>query len=161
MTITTVIEAISGGLVKVFRYGRNDVNTPEVVLPYGIDSKPIKNKRGLVSKTSNNGTNAIIGYFLKSQNTEAGEIRVYCTDNNSEEKFYIHLKKDGSCEIGGSVDNLVRYNGLDLGIQQQAVDINTELGKISAAIVALGGAYAVAPIAPDISGSKIDEIKTL
>jgi len=161
ISIAKVLETASN-FVKVLRYGNKDVSTPLVSLPYGIDSKPIENKRGVVSDTRKKGKNVILGYLLDSDKTESGEIRLYATDDDGVEKFYVHLKKDGTCEIGGDVDNMVRYIPLNAGLQAEKTLINAELVKIAVAINAIvPNSYAVTPISVDISAAKIDEIKTI
>lgn len=159
ITITKVLSAAKE-FVKVLRYGSQDINTPEPSLPYGIDSKPIHNKRGIVAETRRKGKNVILGYILHSEKTESGEIRVYSTDNDGNDKFYIYLKKDGTCEIGGNVDNLVRYSKLDSGLQQFKDQIQQELSFISTGIASAGGSYTPSILSLDISDSKIDEIKS-
>ena len=162
MIIIVKILDIASGFIKVLRFGKEDIVTPLVSLPYGIDSKPIKNKRGVISDTRKKGKNVILGYLLESEKTESGEIRLYATDDDGVEKFYVHLKKDGTCEIGGDVDNMVRYIPLNAGLQAEKTLINAELAKIAVAINAIvPNSYAVTPISVDISAAKIDEIKTI
>ena len=73
----------------------------------------------------------------------------------------IFLKTDGSLEIGGNVDNMIRYGPLNTALQSHNAAINMELGKIAAAISTLGGTYLPDTISTDISASKIDQVKTL
>jgi len=159
ITIAKVLQA-TNEFVKVLRYGLSDVSTPEQALPFGIDSKPIKNKRAVVLNTARKGKNVTVGYLIQSELTESGETRIYSTDNDGIEKFYVQLFKDGTCEIGGDADNMVRYAPLNNSLQAQKNAINIELAKISASIGLLDGTYTVVPITVDISTSKIDEILT-
>jgi hypothetical protein len=147
--------------VKVLRYGKSDIQTPTEASPHGIDSNPVKDMIAVFSDTEESGKPVIIGYLNKNRVADVGELRLFSTDKDGKEVFYAYLKNDGTMELGGKVDNLLRFIPLDAALQQMAIDLNIELVKISAAISALGGAYGVTPISIDISQAKIDEIKTL
>jgi len=159
ITIAKVLQA-TNEFVKVLRYGLSDVSTPEQALPFGIDSKPIKNKRAVVLNTARKGKNVTVGYLIQSELTESGETRIYSTDNDGIEKFYVQLFKDGTCEIGGDADNMVRYAPLNNNIQDFKNQIQAQLVLIQTGIVGAGGAYTPGTLTVDISTSKIDEVKT-
>lgn len=148
-------------VIKVQRYGKDDIQTCNEIMPAGFDSSPIKDMVALYAPTNEKGETNIVGYINKNQKAKPGEVRMYSTDASGSELFYTWLKDDGTCELGGDADNLVRYLKLDQGVQKMAQDINTELGKIAAGIATAGGAYTVVPIVPNISAAKINEIKTL
>src|SRR5690606_8847873 len=97
----------------------------------------------------------------KDQLAAIGELRLYATDGNGQLQTFVWLKNDGTIELGGNTDNAVRYLPLNTALQGQVTDINAELVKIQTAITGLGGAYAHTPVSIDISGAKIEEIKTL
>ncbi len=160
MTISIVKENILKNgrrILKVFEFG---AKTGDVVAPFGDDSAPLKDMVAIFGQTSVKGESVVIGYINKNQIAQPGEKRIFSLDSDGNLSFAIHLKGDGTCEIGGNTDNAVRYAELNTALQQQVTDINTELGKISAAIGLLGGSYVVDPIALDASAAKIDEIKT-
>ena len=159
ITIAKVLQA-TNEFVKVLRYGLSDVLTPEQALPFGIDSKPIKNKRAVVLNTARKGKNVTVGYLIQSELAESGETRIYSTDDNGNEMFYIQLFKDGTCEIGGDADNMVRYAPLNNNIQDFKNQIQAQLVLIQTGIVGAGGAYTPGTLTVDISTSKIDDIKT-
>ena len=159
--ISTQYDSFQKRMIKVLRFGKSDVQTPHEAAPYGVDSNPIKDMVAVFSETLEKGKPVIVGYLNKNQLAEPGEIRHFSTDSNGNLKFYTWLKSDGTMEIGGNVDNMVRHAKLDLALQQQVNLINTELAKISAAVAVAGGSYVVAPISLDISPAKIDEVKTL
>jgi hypothetical protein len=159
--ISTSIDSVQRRLIKVLRYGNSDVQEPMLAAPYGVDSNPIKGMKAIYSATASKGDNVIIGFVNVNALAAEGELRFFSTDTNATEKFYAWLKNNGTLELGGNVDNLVRYAKLDQALQQEVIKINVELMKISAAISALGGAYAVQNVSVDISQAKIDEIKTL
>lgn len=155
VSITRVKQAISQ-FVKVLRYGENDVQTSGQFLPFGIDSKPIKDMLAAQSTTSNREDTIIFGYLIESEETEEGETRIYSADATGETKFYIKLLRDGTCEIGGDVDNLVRFEALDQALQTFITDLNTNLVS---ALGAVGGSWPGTSL--DITGAKIEEVKTL
>ena len=177
MIIIVKILDIASGFIKVLRFGKEDIVTPLVSLPYGIDSKPIKNKRGVISDTRKKGKNVILGYLLESEKTESGEIRLYATDDDAVEKFYVHLKKDGTCEIGGDVDNMVRYSKLETAFNELKENFNELVATYNSHVhpVPTATALAVPPATgittitvlqgvqsvADITPAKIKEIKTL
>lgn len=57
-------------------------------------------------------------------------------------------------------DNLVKYVPLSTALGNYNTAVNGELTKIQAAISALGGAYALQPLTLDVSGAKVDNLKT-
>lgn len=145
--------------IKVFQFG---TKTATEVSSFGDDAVPLKNMTAIYGNTSEIGENVIIGYINTNQIATEGEKRVYSVNPNTGDlSFSIHLRTDGTCEVGGNTDNAVRYSPLNTAINGLDSAINIELGKISAAIASLGGSYVVTPITTDISSSKINEIKTL
>jgi len=154
ISLTRVKEATSE-FIKVLRYGKSDVQTADSVSPFGIDSKPVKDQIAVFCKTSDVAQSVILGYLNNSDKTEEGEFRIYATDSDGSEVFDILLKNDGTCEIGGSGDFLVKYNGLNLDFQAFILELNT---KLAAAFSAVGGSWP--GITLDISNGKIDNIKT-
>ena len=73
---------------------------------------------------------------------------------------YIQLD-DSFLELMGNSDNAVRYSPLDTELQLFKDAIQGELTKIQTAITGLGGVYVPGTLSLDISGAKIDEIKTI
>jgi hypothetical protein len=149
-------------LIKILRYGKSDVQEVNESMPYGLDSNPIADMIAVYSETSELGEKVIVGYLNKKQLAQPGEMRIYSTSTSGALKTFIWLKADGTMQLGGIVDNSVRYRPLNAGLQAEATAINAELTKIAAALNAIiPGIYVVAPVTVDISASKIDEIKTL
>lgn len=145
-------------ILKVFQFG---AKTADEVAPFGDDSSALENMTAIFAETSNIGESVVIGYINTNQIAQIGEKRIYSLSENGDLSFSIHLKNDGTCEIGGDNDNAVRYMPLNTAIGGLDTSINAELLKISAAIAGLGGSYVVSTITTDISGSKIDEVKVL
>lgn len=160
--ISTSIENLKSRiLIKFLRLGNSDIQERYQLAPSGFDSNPIKDMIAVYSETSEKGKAVIIGYINPDQITQPGESRMYATDSNGVLKLHVHLKDDGTAEIGGTGDFLVRYNELNTALQTEKIAINTELVKIQTAIASLGGAYAHIPVTVDISGAKITELETL
>ena len=142
--------------IKVLRYGRKDILTPAQYLPYGIDSKPVKESLALFMDTSNSEDYAVVGYSLKSDKTNPGETMIYSTDSEGNDQFYIKLTDSGKCIIGGETDNAVRYSGLNTDLQLFLIELNANL---SASFSSVGGAWT--PVTLDISNSKVDKVNIL
>ncbi len=153
ITITRVKQAAKA-FIKVLRYGKNDVQTALPAMPWGIDSKPVKNELAIYAKTGNNAEPVIIGYIKNFEGAE-GETRIYATDTDGNDVFDIKLKGDGTCEIGGDSDNMVRYSDLNNELQSFVSNLNTQLSSALSGIP-----YTWLDVTLDISDSKIDEIKT-
>lgn len=143
-------------ILKVMQYG---AKTAAECAPFGDDSSPIKGMTAIYVQTDEIGDPVIVGYINQNQKAAAGEKRFYSLDEDGNEKCFIWLKNDGDVLLNGDADNLVKFTPLNAAINQQATNINTELGKIAAAITALGGVYAVTPIGVDIAGSKVNKLK--
>lgn len=156
-TISTSFDSFSRRIIKVLRFGLSDVQQTFEASPVGIDSNPAKDLIAIYSDTSRNGESAIIGYIKKNQLADVGELRLFSTDNNNVQKFFVWLKNDGTIQIGGNNDNAVRYAALNAAIQTYLTALNT---AIAAGVASGGGAY-TPPSPLDISAAKINEIKTL
>lgn len=169
---STSFDDIKRRFVKFLRLGKYDVQNSVEAAPYGTDSNPIKNMVAVYGKTSQDGKTVIVGYLNKNQLADVGEHRTYSTDDEGELKFYIWQKNDGTCEIGGDDDNMVRYSKLEDAFNELKQDFNNHVQKWNtfAAAYTPGGPLALGtpPTAQtsqsstaDISPAKIDEIKTL
>ena len=158
--ILSNIDNLGRRLVKAYRYGNIDVQTPLQASPCGVDSAPIKDMVAVYSKTDNDDTNVLLGYFNKNLLAQEGEVRLFSTDSQGSLKTFIWLKNDGNIQLGGDADNAVRYSKLNIGLQQFKTDMQVELVKIAAGIVAGGGTYTPATLNIDVSASKINTIKT-
>lgn len=160
-------------LIKVQRYGLDDIQEVNESAPFGDDANPIKGMTAIYAATSQRGEMVIIGYINKNRLADVGEKRIFSTDSGGDLSTYIWLKNDGTMQLGGVVDNAVRYIPLNAGLQAEAVKIGTNLNAILVNLTALNIAvnglipgavpmpYVITPVDVDISNSKIDEIKTL
>lgn len=151
-------------VLKLLRYGNDDVITPRPVMPFGIDSvpAPVKNLIGVYADTARDGNMVLIGYIPAEQVAQVGELRLYSmNEEGNAVAFQQLLKNDGTCELGGTTDNLVRYTALDAGMQSTVTQVLTNLNQIAVAINAIvPGSYTPSALGVDISAAKINEIKT-
>jgi len=110
--ISTEFDNLKRRLIKITRYGKSDVQTPMEGMPYGIDSNPTKDMIALYAESKEKGKAYIIGYLVKNQKAEVGEIRLFATDAQGTEKGYTWLKNDGTLELLGNTNYAVKYNEL-------------------------------------------------
>ncbi|HTH58240.1 MAG TPA: hypothetical protein VL728_19475 [Cyclobacteriaceae bacterium] len=183
LTLTRIQNSLlqkSFRVLKVLRFGKTDVRTADEIMPFGVDSNPIKNMLAIYASTSDNNQNVIIGYINKNQIAREGEFRTYSTDADGAIKFSIYQKNDGTCEIGGNTKNMVRFQELESGFNQLKNDHNDLVNKYNDLVTKFNthihsgvttGPGTSGPTtlegetenasSADISGAKIDEIKTL
>ena len=172
-TISTELDNMNRRVVKFLRFGRSDVQTSLQASSPGVDANPIKNMVAVYASTEEKGKTVIIGYINKNQIANPGEYKIFSMNNEGDEKTYIYLKNDGTMEIGGSSDNMVRYSILkdEYDKTKDALDAIIDVltgvpinepgnGAPSALQTSLSGALS-GKVTGDITGSKIDEIKTL
>ncbi len=170
--ISTSADAVSRFIIKVRRYGMNDVHTAYQANPFGFDSNPIANIRAAFSKTDDKSVKVIVGYVNTDQRANVGESRIFSTDDSGELKFYVWLKNDGTLLLGGDAGNLARYQELETAFNQLKSDhndlvnaFNTHMHATAATgppvIPTPGSGIPASPSTADITGAKINEIKTL
>jgi hypothetical protein len=160
MTIAVVKEILIKGAKRFLKVQEYGVKTADVVADFGDDSAPLKDMIAIYSKTAIAGEEIIIGYINSNQIAQPGEKRIFSLMPDGSLSFDIYLRNDGTCEIGGNVDNAVRYLALNTALQLQVQAINAQLTAISLAIAGVGGTYTPAPITLDLTSAKIEEVKT-
>lgn len=165
MTLSIVKEnIIKAGkrALKVMEFG---AKTADVVSDFGDDSSPLKDMIAVYGKTSESGDSIIVGYLNSNQISQPGEKRIFSLKEDGSLSFAIHLKNDGTCEIGGDVDNAVRYSKLEEAFNELKSDMNTFIDSYNLHQHPANGLAPPTVIAvestADITGAKIDEIKTL
>lgn len=161
ITFSIVKENIIEAFKRVLKVEQFGAKTADVISDFGDDSSPLKDMIAIYANTSEVGDSVIIGYINENQIAQAGEKRIFSLKEDGTLSFAVHLKNDGTCEIGGAVDNAVRYQKMDDALQAQKTAINAELLKIQTAIAGVGGMYVRTDISIDTSAAKISEIKTL
>jgi len=167
--VKTISSIIDGGkrFIKVLRFGQDDVQESHQISPHGIDSNPVKDMVALYMQTAEKGKTVIVGYVNPNQISEVGELRLYATDSDGVEKNSIHLKNDGTIEVGGDADFMVRFGPLQTGFNKLKSDHDNFISGYNIHVhpTAPAGPVSVPsvlglPSTADISGAKIDEIKT-
>jgi len=159
-------------LIKILRFGRDDVQDIRESMPFGFDGNPTKDLVALYGSTTEKGKPVIIGYINKNQIADIGESRMYSTNADGAEQFYLHLKNDGTAEFGGNADFLARFNELKSGFDELKSDFNSHIVDWNAFATAYApgspttlGTPATATTSSSSSASidsaKIEEIKTL
>ena len=149
-TISTSFDTFKKRIVKVMVMGKNDVQTCQQITPFGVDSNPTPNLVAVYAKTGEMGKTVIIGYLNKDLLAGIGETRLFSTDEVGVLKSYIWLKNDETIEIGGDGDFMVRYSALATAFNLLKTDLDTVRAALS-----------LPPSLADISGAKIDKIKTM
>lgn len=146
-------------LIKAFVRSQRDVQTSYQVAPWGDDSKPVKNARVCHAATTAEDT-VILGVLNTDQKAATGERRIFATDEEGNTVVDIWLKNDGTIEMAGNGDNLVKFIPLSQAISAYNSALNAELVKIQTAIAGLGGAYAYQALTVDLTGARVDNLKT-
>jgi hypothetical protein len=157
---STSVDNLKRTIVKFLRYGKSDVQTSMQAAPYGIDHNPIKDMIAIYGETAKNGDTVIVGYINKNAKAGEGELRLFSTDANGTEKMYLWLKANGTMELGGSADNVVKYTPLNSGLAAFQAQIQAQLVLIAAGIASAGGSYSPGTLNINISASKVAQLKT-
>lgn len=169
-----IIITVNGDIIKRgFRWVKAqfsmDADQAAQVAPFGDDSCPPKGIKGIKSLTDNSSVPVVLGYFNKSIKSAAGEKRFYSVKPNGDEAFYIWLKNDGTCEVGGADDNLVRYSALETAFNELKGKYNDLASKFNTHThggVMPGGSLTAVPVAQstqssaNITPAKISQVKT-
>lgn len=155
--ISTSVDSLKRRIQKFVRFGLDDVQTSMVAAPFGIDSNPVKDMVAVYAPTAEKGKTVIIGYINKNAISEVGGVRLFSTDANGTEKFYVYLRANDTLELGGNTKHLARFEELETAFNALKSDFNTHThtGNL--------GAPTTPPLVPsiaDISGAKITKIKT-
>lgn len=154
--------------VKFYWRGKSDVRNSDEFSPFGIDGNPLKDMVAICVQTGQDGKTFVIGYRNKNQIAEPGELRLFSLDDSGTEKTYQWFKKDGTIEILGNADNMVRYSELETAFNELKLDFNRLVATFNAhthtggTIMGNTGPVSVSGLtsSADISPAKIDEIKT-
>lgn len=165
--ISSIIDSF-GVKVKFQNKGRDDVRETEQISPAGFESRPVKDMMAIYMKTQQDGDDVIIGYLVKDAIVDVGESRMFSTDSSGQLQFAIHLRNDGTAEIGGDSDFMVRFSELKNGFDALKSDFNTFVTTYNTHVhpSPAGGSTGTTPATGSPSGAsidacKIDEIKTI
>lgn len=165
-TLSTRVDDYGKRVVKFLRLGKNDVQEKAIASIPGIDANPIKDMRAVMIPTQMLGKEVIVGFLVKNQESEPGEIRVFSVDDDGAEQIAIYLKKNGTIEIGGNGDFAVRFNALETGFNALKTQLNTFMTVYNAhthldPVSGSTGAPSATGVAAtaSISAAKVDEVK--
>lgn len=180
--LATILSAmVSSGkrLLNINGRGSNDPRTPAECPDFGIDSVPFKGSRGYYASTSTFTTpDLIIGYENTQVKAEAGETRVYSTDNTGAFKYNVWVRNDGTVFIGDSdvpsdyTKNLTQYQALETAFNELKGKHNDLVNAFNAHMhptagtgapstpTAIPGSIPAIPSSANITPAKIDHIKT-
>lgn len=166
VTISSTIETLYRE-VKVLLYRKSGARTAAQVAPFGIDSAPPKDMIAIYAETENKGQKVILGYLNRNLAADDGETRFYSLKADGSLSQTIWLRNDGTMEIGGSANFMVRFNQLKAGFDQLKSDHNALVTAFNSHVHAGSGVIptpgvgipAPASIA-SIDTAKITEIKT-
>jgi hypothetical protein len=172
--------------IKIVRFGQVDTQTSFLVSSFGDESLVPVGYKALHMPTGERGNSVIIGYLnpVVLDGLNVGEKRVFSTNEAGDTlSIDIIMRNDGTMEVGGDTDFMVRYSELETAYNQLKDDhdalvqaFNDFKGEVQdfasqyipggPAIQGLPAAFVtVTPDAQDstgdISGAKIDEIKTI
>lgn len=160
--ISTAYDKVKRLVIKVRRLGLNDIQTGFQILPWGYDSNPVQLPGDMLipifSQTGVKGKNVIVGYIMRNQLTEPGEVRIFQVfEDGIGTSIWL---RNNFIELGADTNHVAMYDPIETAMAQYTADINAELIKIQAAISALGGAYAIDPITLDLSAARSTKAKT-
>lgn len=167
MTIGSVISSTVNKIRKVVitTLGGTLTREPIEVSPFGHDSCPVPGMIAVYSDTTGSQVPVLIGYLNISALAQPGENRQFSTDKTGNLVTYTWLHSTagaGQIEIGGTADNAVGYNTLNSLLQHQAININTQLTAIAAAINSIvAGSYTPTLLSTNFTTIKKSEIVTI
>jgi len=101
---------LSFGRRFIKNYKSFDAHDSIQISPFGDDSVPLPNIKGVKSKTTTDAIHVILGYFNRNLKANPGEKRLYSLKEDGAESAYLYLKNDSSFEIGCSDGFLMQYN---------------------------------------------------
>lgn len=171
-TITTVIENFFKDKIRVIKsltWGKN-AETADYASSGGIDFNPPKNTKGIFIKTGNSSQPICIGYILKSaiDDLGEGETALFSIDG-TDTPATIKARKNGDLEMNGNSDFMVRFSALETAYNATNDKLNDLIDKYNAHVhpgVTVGTSSTLittsieTPSTGDISGAKIDNVKT-
>lgn len=144
-----IVQALfMGGITN----GKGDVRTPLQVAPFGIDSNPTKDKRGLYVTTQTIGKYYTFGYLNTDQMAEPGETRIFSTSTSGQLQAYVWLKSAGNIlELNGDDNWAVKFNELktEFNSLKQTVNTNASVFNAHTHILALSAGTGTA--APSVT----------
>mgnify|MGYP007071642478 CR=1 FL=1 len=156
-TISTATDSLGRLIQKVRRLGKQDIQTAPVIAPYGFDSNPIKDMVAVYAETAVKGDTVIIGYLNKNSIAAVGGVRLFSTDTEGAEQFYVYLKPNNILELGGAARHLARFEELETAFNELMSKFNAHTHLSTATGTPTGPV--IGPSSADIAACKITDIK--
>lgn len=147
-------------IIKGWTLTKRDVKTFYQVSPWGDDSAPVLDSDIVVSDTKVGDTRIVLGVISTDKKANAGEKRIFATDQDGNTVVDIYLRNDGTVEIVGNTDNAVRYSALETAFNDLQDQWNAFANAYTpGSPTVLGTPPTATPSTGDIAASKIEEIK--
>lgn len=143
------------------------------IAPFGDDSTPPKNTKGVFTSTYSVENPVILGYFNRNQITTEGEKRIFSVKTDGTVATYVYCKKDGILELGGNANFAVKYNELKTELDKLKTSTNNLINAFNTHVHATAAVGLPSPpttvpnVIPatsnssDFSSVKNDKIKTI
>lgn len=112
-------------IMKALYLGDDDVRTADESGPFGIDSNCPKDFVAVYARSHVRDEPVVVGYIFSGKIAGVGETRVFSVKDDKSVSQYIWLKNDGTMEVGGDADNMVRYSKLEEAYNQLKADHDT------------------------------------
>lgn len=109
-------------VLTVLQFG---AKTAYQIAPFGDDSLAIEDMVGVYSQTSESGESVFIGYMNPDQISLPGEKRIFSLKSDGSLATAIHLKNDGTIEMGQAEDYAVKYTELKKGFDKLTENFNS------------------------------------
>jgi len=171
----TISTAIAKGYREIkTKFGLNNVETSKDAQPFGFESNPIKGLIAITAETMSNEEPVVLNYLNQKTDKKLknGESVIYATDSDGNKKATITMRADGTAEILGTGDFMVRftsletaynelqnkYNNLVTGFNQHIHPTPSGPSSIPTPVPSL---IPASSSTGDITKAKIEEIKTI
>lgn len=97
------------------KWGNNVVENSKLVTPYGMDVNPVQDTIVVTAKTQSNEDGIAIGFLNKKtfEDLVLGEIGFFSENSDKEIQANIIFRNEGTLEINGNDDYMVRFSKLE------------------------------------------------
>lgn len=141
-------------VIKGIVMGKLDVKELKQTAPFGIDSNPTNDKRGIFVSTTTLGKYYSVGVINTNCKAEVGETRIFSTDINGNFKTEIRVRNTGVIEIGGDQNNAVKYNELKSDLDALKATVNANATTFNAHVHILTLTAGTGTAAPSVTQSQ-------
>ena len=128
-------------------------------LPFGLDSNPPDDTKGIMTDTGVSGESALAALFgdFSDGGIEKGETRIFSATDTVQ--AFIYLMLDGSIQFDGEGNFHTKSNEMQTAFSQFTTDFNNLISVLQAAV---GNPIppGLLPTTADMSAAKADKLKT-